>query len=79
MLAIEDVVNILALPLIGVIPDDENVVSSTNTGEPVIRKKGARSGDAIKDIVQRLLGEDVPLLPLVAENRFFALLKRWFK
>jgi septum site-determining protein MinD len=79
MLAIEDVVNILALPLIGVIPDDENVVSSTNTGEPVIRKKGTRSGDAIKDIVRRLLGEDVPLLPLVAENRFFALLKRWFK
>ncbi len=79
MLAIDDVVNILALPLIGVIPDDESVVSSTNMGEPVIRKDNAKSGKAIKDIVKRLLGEHVPLTPLVAENRFIAMFKRWFR
>ncbi|MBD3796093.1 MAG: septum site-determining protein MinD, partial [Epsilonproteobacteria bacterium] len=79
MLAIQDVTNILALPLIGVVPDDEKVVSSTNTGEPVIRKKGTISGEAVQNIVKRLLGEDVPFMELSPENKFMALFKRWFK
>jgi len=79
MLAIQDVTNILALPLIGVVPDDEAVVSSTNTGEPVIRKKGTQSGEAIKNIVNRILGNDVPFMDLAPENKFIALFKRWFK
>jgi septum site-determining protein MinD len=79
MLAIEDVTNILALPLIGVVPDDENVVASTNMGEPVIRRKGAKSGEAVKNIVRRILGEEVPFMELNSENRFLAMFKRWFK
>jgi septum site-determining protein MinD len=79
MLAIDDVTNILALPLIGVIPDDENVVSSTNMGEPVIRKKNTKSGEAVTNIVRRVLGEDVPYMILAPENRIMAMFKRWFK
>ena len=79
MLGIQDVTNILALPLIGVVPEDENVVSSTNTGEPVIRKKGAQSGDALLNIVNRILGKDIPFMELSPENKFIALFKRWFK
>jgi septum site-determining protein MinD len=78
MLAIQDVTNILALPLIGVVPDDERVISSTNLGEPVIRKKDTISGRAFKNIVQRLLGKDVEFLNLSPENRFMAIIKRWF-
>ncbi len=79
MLAIHDVTNILALPLIGVVPDDERVVSSTNTGEPVIRKRGTKSGEAVNNIVRRILGEDVPFMELAPENKFIAVFRRWFK
>ncbi|HIC10109.1 MAG TPA: septum site-determining protein MinD [Campylobacterales bacterium] len=79
MLAIQDVVNILALPLIGVIPDDEHVVSSTNMGEPVIRKSGTKSGDAFKNITQRILGNDVPFVDLSVDKSLIAIFKRWFQ
>jgi septum site-determining protein MinD len=78
MLAIADVTNILALPLIGVVPDDEKVVSSTNTGEPVIRRKDSLSGQAFSNITQRVLGNDVEFMNLSPENKFLALIKRWF-
>jgi septum site-determining protein MinD len=64
MLAIQDVQNILALPLIGVIPDDEKVVSSTNTGEPVIRRRDSISAVALQNIVKRILGQKVPFMDL---------------
>jgi septum site-determining protein MinD len=78
MLAIADVTNILALPLIGVVPDDERVVASTNTGEPVIRRKETLSGQAFNNIVKRILGQDVEFLNLSPENRFLSIIKRWF-
>jgi len=79
MLAIQDVTNILALPLIGVVPDDEKVVSSTNTGEPVIRRPESSSGKAVKNIVRRLLGESVPFMDLTAESKLTAFFKRLFQ
>jgi len=78
MLSVQDVENILTLPLIGVIPDDEKIVNSTNTGEPIIRKRKTPSGDAIKNIVSRILGEEVPFMDLSSENRFKTFFKQWF-
>lgn len=59
MMTVEDVLNILALPLIGVVPEDEGVVSSTNSGEPIIYNQKAQSGSAYQRICKRILGEDV--------------------
>jgi septum site-determining protein MinD len=71
MLTVEDVLNILALPLIGVVLDDEKVISSTNTGEPVVRDKKAVSSDAYRRIARRILGEEVPVPDFTAKKGFF--------
>lgn len=60
MLSSEDVLSILALPLIGLIPEDSKVVSATNTGEPVIYGNSP-SSRSYKNIVRRILGEEVEL------------------
>ena len=76
MLNTEDVLNILALPLIGVVPDCERVISSTNMGEPIIRDEKAQSGEAYRRISKRILGEDVEYLDLSVKKGFF---KRMFR
>lgn len=58
MLSVEDVLGILALPLIGLIPEDSKIVSATNTGEPVIYTKALSAG-AYKRIAKRILGNEV--------------------
>ncbi len=75
MLSIDDVLNILALPLIGVVPDCEKVISSTNLGDPIIRDMKALSGEAYRRIAKRILGEDVEFLDLNTKKGFF---KRMF-
>ena len=70
MMSIEDVTEILSIPLIGAIPDDENVVIATNQGTPVIGMHAA-SAKAYLNICKRIMGEDVPFLDLNAENNLF--------
>lgn len=79
MLSVEDVLDILALPLIGVIPDDEDIIGSTNTGEPIINKEKSLSAEAYKRIARRILGEEVEFLDLKAKKGFFGALKGIFK
>ncbi|MGB9682291.1 MAG: septum site-determining protein MinD [bacterium] len=61
MLSIEDVLEILSIELIGVIPEDENIIISTNKGEPVVNNGNAPAGKSFLDIARRILGEDVPI------------------
>jgi len=70
MMSIEDVVDILAVDLIGAIPDDEDIVISTNQGEPLVGNTSV-SGQAYKNICRRILGEEVPLLDLNVKKSFF--------
>jgi len=79
MLSTEDVLHILALPLIGIIPEDEEIVKSTNLGEPVALKKDSLVGEAYRRIAKRTLGEDVPFIDLKAKKGFLSKLKRLFK
>jgi len=79
MLSIDDVLGILALPLIGAVPDDEGVVSSTNTGEPIVRNDKALSGEAYRRITKRIMGEDVDYMDLKAKKGFAAMFKGLFK
>jgi len=75
MLSTDDVLNILALPLLGVVPEDEKVISSTNTGQPVVRDDKALSGEAYRRIARRLAGEEIEFLDLAAKK---GILKRLF-
>lgn len=75
MMSVEDVEEILAVPLIGVIPDDEQVVVATNQGEPVTGA-GSLAGRAYQNISRRILGEEVPYLDLMAKRGLF---RRIFK
>jgi septum site-determining protein MinD len=64
MLTVNDVIELLAIDLIGIIPDDENVVMSTNRGLPIVLDGKSRSGQAFRNISRRLQGEDVPFMDL---------------
>ncbi len=69
MMSVQDVQEILAIPLIGVIPDDERVIISSNRGEPlVIEEKLSLPGIAINNIARRLEGDKLPFLDLMAEH-----------
>ncbi|GAB6060571.1 septum site-determining protein MinD [Desulfonatronum parangueonense] len=59
MLSVEDVQEILAIPLLGVIPESKAVLTASNSGEPVILDEASDAGQAYGDAVARLLGEDV--------------------
>ena len=59
MMSSADVIDILAIPLIGIVPDDENVVISTNQGEPLVGTD-TPAGHAYQNICQRVMGKEVP-------------------
>jgi septum site-determining protein MinD len=75
MLSVEDVLSILALPLIGVVPEDDQIITSTNDGEPIYYNDKSLAAEAFKRIAKRLLGEKTPMLDLNAKKGF---LKRLF-
>ncbi|CAM3584694.1 septum site-determining protein MinD [Parendozoicomonas haliclonae] len=61
MLSVEDVSDILAIPLLGVIPEDPAVLKASNQGTPVIHLADSDAGSAYDDAVRRLLGQDCPM------------------
>ncbi|MEG7426410.1 septum site-determining protein MinD [Serratia marcescens] len=76
MLSMEDVLEILRIPLVGVIPEDQSVLRATNQGEPVILDAESDAGKAYDDTVCRLLGEERPFRFIEEEKKGF--LKRLF-
>ncbi|ARU48371.1 Septum site-determining protein MinD [Sulfurospirillum diekertiae] len=79
MLSVEDVLSILALPLIGIVPDDEDIITSTNTGSPIVNKDKSLSAEAYRRIARRILGEEVEFLDIRAKKGLMATLKGIFK
>lgn len=77
MMNIEDIMDILAVDLIGVVPDDEAVVVSTNRGEPAVLNGRSLAGQAYRNIADRIQGREVPFLNLDMNISFLAKLKRW--
>jgi len=78
MMALEDVTELLAIDVLGIVPDDESIVVSTNKGEPCVVDPKSRAGQAFRDIVQRIMGETVPLMDLDAGKGVFSKLKKLF-
>jgi septum site-determining protein MinD len=76
MLSADDVVELLAIKLIGIIPDDDNVIISTNRGQPVAFEPKSKAGIAFNNIASRLKGNDVPFLDLDAKDDLFSRLFR---
>jgi septum site-determining protein MinD len=77
MMSVEDVQEILSVPLIGVVPDDERVIVSTNKGEPlVLSTTPSLAGTAFENISRRLEGEKIPFLDLSVKQGFLTRIKK---
>jgi len=79
MLNTEDVLELLAINLIGVIPEDESVVVASNKGQPVTLSNNSKAGQAFRNIAKRLIGEEVPFMDLDAGNNFFNKIAKMIK
>ncbi len=79
-LGVEDVQEVLgnSVKLLGVVPDDESIITSTNEGEPVSMKENSLAGQAYRNIARRLRGEEVPFLDLEEKTTLFGRLKKAF-
>ena len=78
MMNVNDVCDILAVNLIGAVPDDEQIVVSTNQGEPLVGSS-CLAGQAYANICRRIMGEEVPFLNLEEKQGVFSKLKEMFK
>lgn len=76
MMGIEDMIEILAVELLGVVPEDEMIVVSTNRGDPAVLQAQSKAGQAFKLIARRLAGEDVPVTEPQSEEGFLGRLRR---
>jgi septum site-determining protein MinD len=79
MLTAEDVLELLAIELIGIVPEDENVIISTNRGQPIALEAKTRAGQAFQNIARRLRGENVPFMDLDEQNGWRGRLSRLFR
>jgi septum site-determining protein MinD len=78
MLDAEDVLDLLAIKLIGIVPEDENVIMSTNVGKPVATSEKSLAGQAFRNIARRLMGDEIPLLDLNLKEGIFKKLSKIF-
>ncbi len=78
MMSIEDIIDILAIDLIGVVPDDENIIISTNKGEPAVTDNKSMAGQAYRNVTRRIMGEDVPLMDLNVNEGLLAKMRKLF-
>ncbi len=78
MLAIEDTLEILGVDLIGVVPEDEMIFRSSNLGEPAVTDDKSRAGSAYRNITQRILGKEIPIMDMEEKSGFFGKMKKLF-
>ena len=76
MMDISDILDILAIELLGVVPEDESIVISTNRGEPAVMDHSSKAGEAYRRITRRIRGEEVPLMNLDVPDGLMDRLKR---
>ncbi len=79
MLSTEDVVEILAIHLVGIVPEDKEIIIATNRGMPVALDGKAPSGQAFRNIAGRLLGQDIPFLALKSSTGMLDRLARFIR
>lgn len=79
MLATEDILDMLAIELLGIVPEDENVIISTNRGLPIVLDGKNKAGMAFMNIARRMQGLEVPFLNLEESDGIFSRLTRWMR
>ncbi len=79
MLSVEDVIEILAVELIGVVPEDPAIIVSTNRGVPIVLDHSAPSAQAFHNIARRLLGEEIPFIELKGKENILDRLGKLFR
>jgi septum site-determining protein MinD len=77
MLAAEDVIDILAIRLLGIVPEDEMILISTNKGTPAALDEKSKAGQAFRNIAKRLQGEQVAFMSLDEKEPFFQRMLKW--
>lgn len=77
MMSVEDVVDILGISLLGIVPDDEEVVIATNQGEPLVGNNSL-AGQAYQNICLRLSGKDIPFMDMNKEKKVWNKLSNLF-
>ena len=76
MLSTNDIMEELQVKLLGEIPDDEEVIISTNKGEPIILNEYSKAAQAYRNIVERIMGKDVPFMDVHVEEGILGKLKK---
>lgn len=79
MMEVDDIVDLLSVDLIGVVPDDEYIITQTNKGEPVIKNKKAPSGKAYIETARRILGENIDVTIPGKKQGLWEKIKGWFR
>jgi septum site-determining protein MinD len=78
MMNADDILELLAVKLIGIVPEDEGVIVSTNMGKPIVMDPKSKAGQAFRNIARRLNGDDIPLMELSDKANFFDKLSQVF-
>ncbi|MEM0951144.1 MAG: septum site-determining protein MinD [Cyanobacteria bacterium P01_H01_bin.74] len=78
MMDVDDVLEILSIKLLGVIPEDQDIIISTNKGEPIVSSDNSLAGTAYRNIARRVNGEDVPFLNLDVPTNWLDKIKGLF-
>jgi septum site-determining protein MinD len=80
MMSVEDILDILSVPLIGIVPDDERIIVSSNRGEPlVLEEKLSIPGQTFNNIARRIRGDEVSFLNLMdTQETLLKRIRRWF-
>jgi len=79
MLEIDDICQVLAIDLIGIVPDDEAVIKGANLGEPTVMNPASRAAIAYRNIARRILGETVPLMQLEEKSGMLGRMKKFLR
>ncbi|WP_152391717.1 septum site-determining protein MinD [Paenibacillus guangzhouensis] len=78
MLDIDEIIQVLAIDLIGIVPDDEHVIKAANSGEPTVMNPDSRAAIAYRNIARRIVGDTVPLMLLDGKPGMFKRMKKFF-
>lgn len=79
MMDVEDIVDLLSIELIGVVPDDEFIITQTNKGEPAVSNRKSLSGKCYMEIARRILGENLDITIPGRNEGFFNKIANFFK
>ena len=78
MLTMQDILDLLAVKLIGIVPEDEKVLKSTNIGKPVVTNEKSIAGQAFRNIARRMMGDEISLIDLDSKDDIFHWIYRVF-